>query len=153
MRLPSRAQFATLASPVFAPESPGEGHANRRHTPFLERLAERGVVFRHVYCQVPICNPSRTSFLTGRRPSRTHVYTNDDAFPEDLPTLVDALRAADPGARNLTVSIATYDPSGSGFLKIDKIQCILATFVEVRCVTFPGPGARVVAADSNRRRV
>jgi hypothetical protein len=89
--------FSTLASPVFSPDNPGAGHAHRRRTPFLERLASRGLVFRHAYCQVPICNPSRTSYLTGRRPTRTHVYANEHSFP-DLPTLVDLIRAADPRA-------------------------------------------------------
>ena len=81
--------FSTLASPVFSADATA---ANRRHTPYLASLAARGVVFQNAYCQAPICNPSRTSFLTGRRPTSTRVWTNDDAFPQGLPTIVDFLR-------------------------------------------------------------
>lgn len=77
--------FSTLASPVFA-DTYGDG--GRRSTPHLRRLAARGVVFKHAYCQAPICNPSRTSFMTSRRPSSTRVYTNDDLNFPRLPTLV-----------------------------------------------------------------
>lgn len=89
--------FSTLASPVFS-QSTATAPA-LRHTPAIASLAARGVVFQRAYCQAPICNPSRTSFLTGRRPTATGVYGNEDSFPNQLPTLVDALRAAAPNAR------------------------------------------------------
>ncbi len=88
--------FSTLATPVFT-QSTATAMAMRR-TPTLERLATRSVVFQRAYCQAPICNPSRTSFLTGRRPTVTGVFGNDDSFPNTLPTLVDVLRAADSTA-------------------------------------------------------
>jgi choline-sulfatase len=49
------------------------GHPQVR-TPHLARLAERGVTFTNAHCQAPLCNPSRTSLLTGLRPSTTGVY-------------------------------------------------------------------------------
>lgn len=49
-------------------------------TPNIERLAKRGVLFTNAHCQAPICNPSRTSFMTGLRPSTTGIYENKPWF-------------------------------------------------------------------------
>src|SRR3954453_18763722 len=43
-------------------------------TPHLDRLAARGTLFRNAHCQAPLCNPSRTSVLTGLRPSTTGIH-------------------------------------------------------------------------------
>lgn len=59
------------------------GHLGRNpqtKTPNIDRLAARGVTFSNAHCAAPICNPSRTALLSGRRPNVTGVYDNNDPF-------------------------------------------------------------------------
>jgi arylsulfatase A-like enzyme len=64
-------------------------------TPHIDRLAAAGVRFERAYTQFALCSPSRSSFLTGRRPDATGVRTNPLAktpmsphFRERLPATV-----------------------------------------------------------------
>lgn len=43
-------------------------------TPAIDALAKRGTLFANAHCQAPLCNPSRSSLLTGLRPSSTGIY-------------------------------------------------------------------------------
>ena len=43
-------------------------------TPHIDRLAKRGTAFTNAHCQAPLCNPSRTSLMIGRRPDSTGIY-------------------------------------------------------------------------------
>lgn len=66
-------------------------------TPRIDQLAARGTVFTNAHCQSPLCNPSRTSLLTGLRPSTTGVYGLAPWFRDvdelrDLVTLPQYLR-------------------------------------------------------------
>ena len=49
------------------------GHPDVK-TPAMKRLAERGLTFTNAHCQAPLCNPSRTSLMTGKRPTSTGIY-------------------------------------------------------------------------------
>ncbi len=42
-------------------------------TPHIDGLAKRGTLFANAHCQAPLCNPSRSSVLTGLRPSTTGI--------------------------------------------------------------------------------
>lgn len=67
------------------------GHPQAQ-TPQIDRLAERGTLFTNAHCQSPLCNPCRTSLMTGLRPSTTGIYGlspwfRDVAAWQDLVTL------------------------------------------------------------------
>jgi len=49
-------------------------------TPNIDRLARMGVTFRHAYCAVPACEPSRAALMGGRRPWTSGCYQNGDGW-------------------------------------------------------------------------
>ena len=57
-------------------------------TPHIDRLSEMGVRFDRAYCQLPLCNPSRASVMTGLRPDIIKVYDLDRHFREEVPDVV-----------------------------------------------------------------
>ena len=57
-------------------------------TPNIDRLAASGVCFHQAYNQLPLCNPTRASLLTGLRPDQIKVYDLDRHFREELPDVV-----------------------------------------------------------------
>lgn len=57
-------------------------------TPNLDRLAAKGVRFDRAYCQIPLCNPSRASVMTGMRPDQIRIYDLDRHFRDELASVV-----------------------------------------------------------------
>ncbi|MGB0745072.1 MAG: sulfatase [Opitutales bacterium] len=79
----------------------GVGHP-QASTPHLDRLAKRGILFTNAHCQTPICRPSRTSFMSGLRPTTSGIYGNRSQYDapgklkpgEDLPWMTQRFEQA-----------------------------------------------------------
>jgi len=74
-------------------------------TPHFDAFAARSVRFARAYCQAPICNPSRTSFVTGLRPDTTQVYRNQDPMDQRLPAGTTSLPELFADAGSYTVNV------------------------------------------------
>jgi len=57
-------------------------------TPHLDRLASTGTCFLNAYNQLPLCNPTRASVMTGLRPDTIKVYDLDRHFRDEVPDAV-----------------------------------------------------------------
>ena len=57
-------------------------------TPSIDQLAATGVRFDRAYNQLPLCNPTRASVMTGLRPDQIKVYDLDRHFRDELPDVV-----------------------------------------------------------------
>lgn len=108
----SLALFAALAGPVVATATPpGESESaerpnvlfisiddlrpeigsygvGRASSPHLDAFAETALVFTRAYCQQTLCNPSRTSYLTGARPATTGIWEQKGFFRDTVPNIV-----------------------------------------------------------------
>src|SRR2546421_3853869 len=57
-------------------------------TPNIDSIAARGTRFDRAYAQFPLCNPSRSSMLNGRYPTRTGVMDNNTYFRTKHPDYI-----------------------------------------------------------------
>ena len=58
------------------------------HSPSIDRFAQKGMLFNHAYAQYPVCNPSRSSFLSGLRPDEVGIISNTVPLRRVQPNLV-----------------------------------------------------------------
>jgi choline-sulfatase len=72
---------------------PFYGHRQVK-VPQLSALAARSVTFQSAYAPSPLCAPSRSAMLAGRRCSRIGVYDNAAELAASVPTVAHHLRAA-----------------------------------------------------------
>lgn len=56
-------------------------------SPHIDRLAQQGVRFERAYSHYPICHPSRTALLSGRRPGSTRILNNETPARRLLPNV------------------------------------------------------------------
>jgi iduronate 2-sulfatase len=57
-------------------------------TPNIDQLAADGFLFKRAYCQQALCNPSRTSMMTGLRPDTTKIYDLQTHFRLNVPDAI-----------------------------------------------------------------
>jgi choline-sulfatase len=81
-----------MADQLAASFLPCHGHAVVR-APNLTALAGAGTAFAGAYCASPLCAPSRSAMLAGRRPSAIGVYDNAAELAATTPTIAHVLRA------------------------------------------------------------
>ncbi|MXW04476.1 MAG: sulfatase [Gemmatimonadetes bacterium] len=73
--------------------SSGFGGSRQVRTPYMDRMADEGVVFDLAVSNIPVCTPWRAALLTGQYPLTTGMFMNDVRLPTDRPTLGTVLRA------------------------------------------------------------
>lgn len=77
-------------------------------TPVVDALAAEGIRYRRAYANNTLCQPARSTLLTGLYP-RTHgVTSNGIALPEDVPSV--AARLAEAGYRTALIGKAHFEP-------------------------------------------
>ncbi len=114
------------------------------HTPQIDRLAERGVLFERAFSSSPVCVPARVVMHTGRRPEETGVYGNEAYAPgypmPEVTTFPEAVAdagwaTADFGKEHVPLSMTPWqwqDPTGSHMLEVLAAAPDLASLDLVR---------------------
>lgn len=82
-------------------------------SPNIDKLAEKGTVFLHTYCQQAVCGPTRASLMTGMRPDYTRVW--------DLKT---KMRDVNPEILSLPQYLISQGYETAGIGKIYDPRCV-----------------------------
>ena len=92
-------------------------YAGNVDTPNMDRIANEGVQFTNAYTVCPLCGPSRTSLLTGRRPTETGMNSLNDSIPNTMPTIAHYMVEAGYDATLIGRMHFTGDDQCHGFLR------------------------------------
>jgi arylsulfatase A-like enzyme len=104
------------------------GHPQAQ-TPNIDRLARRGLLFTKAYCSAPGCNASRSSLLTGMRPSTTGIYANAHDWRQA------------PGLKDAVTLPAHFSNNGYLTLGAGKLFHAHTFFDKKNLSGYPDPGA------------
>lgn len=97
------------------PELPCYGN-NEIKTPYLDRLAADGTIYRNAFANAPVCSPSRSSLITGLYPNAfgAHPHRSKGNLPDTIRTRAELFRAA-----------GYYTTLGNGY--VDKTDYNIST--------------------------
>ncbi len=78
----------------YADLSAYQHHAKDVHTPNMDRLAARGILFTDAYTSAPVCSSSRAGWITGRHQVRWDPKSGFNCgLPKGIPTLAGILKS------------------------------------------------------------
>ncbi|MBL9205958.1 MAG: sulfatase-like hydrolase/transferase, partial [Opitutaceae bacterium] len=109
-------------------------------TPNFDRLAREGVFFRHAFCPVPSCSPTRASILTGREPHELGEAVNLwSGLPTTYPSLTQELRRTgyDVGYTGKGWAPGNHVASGWSENPVGTRHGSLKEFLDQRSATHP----------------
>lgn len=89
-------------------------------TPNMERLARQGTVYRNAYCPSPLCTPSRSSFLSGRRVHEIQAYSNCNLNMPKPPTYGKVLKEQGVHSVHFGKTHVFDQPQNLGFSEIHQ---------------------------------
>ena len=91
------------------------------HTPAIDALADRGMLFQNAFTVTPVCSTSRSSFMTGMYAMSIDAHNHrshrdgTNPLPEGVRVLTDWLRPA--GYFTANVRTLSDDPEEAKFYK------------------------------------
>ena len=92
---PSRPNIILINSDQFRWDCVGAMGLNPMNlTPNLDRMAQRGVMFRNAFAAQPVCAPARACIITGQYPAQHGVWRNGLGLREGAVTLATELNRA-----------------------------------------------------------